>query len=120
MARRRAAQHCKILPWLSAKNNCQEGRFLQVGNSLLLNKEFQKLPDTAKHLYQCMAMESGGRPDFVFPLTAAKKYGISETTFRRHVKSLSKAGFISVESNANLRKPNKYKFTSYWKEARPP
>lgn len=50
-----------IKPWLSARLDCKEGRFIQVGNSLLLSKEFQALTAGARFLYLCMTMESGGR-----------------------------------------------------------
>ena len=36
MGRRKAAEKCTILPWLSRKSDNSEGRFIQVGNSLLL------------------------------------------------------------------------------------
>ena len=50
-----------VLPWLTARSDGKEGRFIQVGNSLLLDKRVQKLSGNALRLYLCMAMESGGR-----------------------------------------------------------
>ena len=35
--RRRAGGNNNINPWLSARMDCKEGRFIQVGNSLLLS-----------------------------------------------------------------------------------
>ena len=118
--RAKAAQNCKILPGLSAKSDCKEGRFLQVGNSLLFDEGFCSLPHGARLLYLCMTLECGGKRDFVFPLAAAKKYKFTEASFRRYVKLLVAAGFIEVQSNANLRKPNNYRFSFRWKETRPP
>ncbi len=101
-----------LLPWLSAKPDGKEGRFIQVGNSLLLSKSFQSLSSGAQHLYLCMAMESGGRREFIFPLSAAKKYGISSTCLRRQVDELEQSGFLRVECMKSLRVPNVYHFAS--------
>lgn len=120
MARRRAARNCNILPWLSARADVSEGRFLQIGNSLLLSKPFQALSAGAQVLYLCMALESGGRREFIFPLTSAKKYGIKRASFWRHVQELTDAGFIVRKSMANLRQPNEYAFNFSWKENKPP
>ena len=54
-----------IKPWLSARLDCKEGRFVQVGNSLLLSKEFQALTAGARFLYLCMTMESAGKREFI-------------------------------------------------------
>lgn len=108
-----------MLPWLSARPDCKEGRFVQVGNSLLLSSCFQELSAGARFLYLCMAMESGGKRDFTFPLSSAKKYGIAKNSFSRYIKELSDSGFISVHSMANLRQPNEYSFSFVWKEECP-
>lgn len=120
MPRRKAAQNCKILPWLSARADCSEGRFLQLGNSLLLSETFQKLSSGAQVLFLCMSMESGGRREFTFPLSAAKKYGLPPRSFRRYVEELKQRGFIEKQSMANLRQPNEYRFSLAWKEEKPP
>lgn len=120
MSRHKAAQNCSILPWLSERADGKEGRFIQVGNSLLLSKAFQDLPSGAQMLFLCMALESGGKRSFLFPLSAAtKKYGFSGSTFRRYVDALVDAGFVVRHSMANLRQPNEYEFSLAWK-ARPP
>lgn len=114
MSRRRSGGTIKS--WLSARPDCKEGRFVQVGNSLLLSSCFQELSAGARFLYLCMAMESGGKRDFTFPLSSAKKYGIAKNSFSRYIKELSDSGFISVHSMANLRQPNEYSFSFVWKE----
>ena len=53
-----------IVPALSAKVDNKEKRFIQVGNSLLLSKQFHALSTGSRFLYFCMAMESGGREEF--------------------------------------------------------
>jgi len=116
MGRHKAAVNCDIRPWLSARPDCKEGRFIQVGNSLYLSKTFQSLSSGAQQLYERMTMESGGRQTFLFPLSAAHKYGIAESSFRRYVKELIEAGFIERRSNKNLRKPNDYCFLLSWKD----
>lgn len=119
MARRKAAKNCNIRPWLSAHADCSEGRFLQVGNSLFFARPFQELSSGAQVLYLCMAMESGGRREFVFPRTAAKKYGIPPRSLLRYVAELTDAGFIDKTSLKNLRQPNEYQFSFRWKEEAP-
>lgn len=104
-----------IKPWLSAHADCKEGRFIQCGNSLLLSKQFQALTAGARFLYLCMCMESGGRRELIFPLGAAKKYGIAKNSLTRQIAELKESGFIEVRSNANLRMPNEYSFSLNWK-----
>ena len=108
-----------LVPWLSATSDGKDGRFIQIGNSLLLSKTFQQLSTGAVHLYMCMAMESGGHWDFKFPLKAAKKYGIASTSLRRYIKELERGGFITVRSNKNLRIANDYRFSVEWKKRSP-
>lgn len=103
-----------VLPWMTARADCKERRFLQVGNTLLLSKKFQALRPGARMLYLSMAMESGGRRGFQFPLSAARKYGLPSTSLRRYVRELTEEGFLTVQSNRNLRAPNLYAFTSHW------
>ena len=57
MPRRKSADKCSILPWLSAKPDSREGRFTQIGNSLLLSPKFKELTTGARSLYISMAME---------------------------------------------------------------
>lgn len=120
MAKKKAAERCSIRPWLSARPDCKERRFLQIGDSLLFSDSFKSLSAGAQMLFFCMAMESGGQRSLVFPLSAAKKYGIAQRSFRRYLEELEAAGFIEKVSLANLRKPNEYTFSLSWKVARPP
>ena len=120
MGRRKAAQNCVLLPWASARADCREGRFLQIGNSLLLAKSFQTMSAGARVLYLCMMMEAGGKKRFQFPLKAANKYGFASASFRRYVNELISAGVIARDSGANVRQPNVYEFTYGWKQERGP
>ena len=111
--------HPTICPYLTAKPDNKEKRFIQVGNTLLLNREYSRLGTGAQHLYLYMAMEAGGRNDFQFPQSAAIKYGISPASFWRYVKELEKRHFITVTSYKNLRQPNDYRFCLDWKPTPP-
>ena len=115
MGKRKAAQNSEIKPWFSAKPDNKEGRFIQVGNSLMLSKKFQGLRYSTQRLYECMGMESAGNRDFKFPQKTAKKYGFTNKTLIAGVKELQEKGFIKVISGRNTRQPNLYSFCFDWK-----
>lgn len=117
MSRRRKAP--AISPWLSARADNVEKRFIQVGDTLLMDKTFQSLSPGAKTLYCCMAMESRGRREFLFPRACALKYGFAEKSFRRYITELEEHGFLIRHSMKNLRRPNEYSFSFVWKGLRP-
>lgn len=105
-----------MLPWLSAKADCKEGRFLQIGNSIMLSKSFQNLSFGAQMMYFCMALESGGRIDFQFPHSAVLKYGFNKNYGAKYIKELCGAGFVElVNSGKTVREANEYKFSLKWK-----
>lgn len=117
MGRRKLAKNVEIRPWLSRKVDCKEGRFIQVGNSLVLAKELHEISAGARWLYLCLAMESGGNRDFIFTHGAAKKYGVPTSSFDRQVKELKEHGFIELVEDENMAQfaPNKYRFSFAWK-----
>lgn len=116
MPRHKAAPNCSIPFWMSAKQDCRERRFVQVGNSLLLSPDFQGLSMGARCLYLCAAMEAGGKRNFTFPQSAAKKYGVSPRSFRRYIQELVSAGFIDVEASGRwTRESNRYLFSMRWR-----
>ena len=119
VARRKTAKQAEIKPWLSARQDCKEGRFIQVGNSLLLSDEFQKLSATAQILYLSLAMESGGRKETILSRANAKKYGISAATYSRSIKQLSAAGFIQIDETRGRYESNKFTFSTEWKHKNP-
>ena len=104
-----------LLPHLSAKADNKEKRFIQVGNSLLLSKQFHALSTGSRFLYFCMAMECGKMDKFIFPQKAAKKYGIAPSSLRKHINELESARFIRVYSGKPTREPNRYEFCQGWK-----
>lgn len=118
MSRRKSG--AELLPWLSAKPDCKEGRFIQVGNSLMLSGRFSGLSVGGRWTYLCMCLEAAGKAEFEFPLSAAKKYSIPSTSLRRYIDELHKKGFISVVSNGSVqRMPNRYRFEAKWKVGAP-
>ena len=106
-----------MLPWLSARLDNKEGRFIQIGNSFLLSKEVQDLSPGARLMYLAMAMESAGKREFTFSRSTAQKFGISETTAARYIKELSSSGFIEMVSCGRFaRVANVYSFSMNWKQ----
>lgn len=107
----------ELLPWLTAKQDNKEGRFLQVGNSLLLDKRFQKLNTGARQLYFCIAMEAGGKKTVAFPHSAAKKYGFPKSSFERFIKILQEQGYIERIENGSYSQfaPNVYQISLAWR-----
>lgn len=109
-----------MLPWLSARLDNREGRFLQIGNSLLLSKEFQGLSPGARHVYLTMALEAGGKREFTYPRSTALKYGFSESSALRYIRELVAAGFVEkIVCGRFARVPNQYKFSLRWKGVLP-
>ena len=115
MGRPKAAENCKIKPWLSAKRPPSEKRFTQVGNSLLLDKKFQSLLDSSKNLYLCLAMESGGSKFVKLSRQQAKKrYGIAPATYSRCKRELIEKGFIRIAENTGRYETNCFEFIDDW------
>lgn len=116
MPRRKSAEKCKILPWLSGNADCTDKRFLQVGNSLLFNKRFQSLKDSTKMFFLCLAMESGGNREVELSSRKAAKYGFCRSTVVRCTKELIEKGFIERINPDELQfATSKYKFLFDWK-----
>lgn len=108
-----------LQPWLTARVDCREKRFIQVGNSLLLSHRFWRLSAGARYCYLCMAMEAGPRREFRLPKSAAEKYGIPHSSLCRYIHELEAGGWIEVRSMKLLRKPNEYRFALKWKGLSP-
>ena len=117
MARNKKTHRNKSLPkWASANQDCLENRFVQCGNSLYLSKTFQSLKYSTQRLYENMMLECGGCPDFCFPASTAKKYGMNNKTVLAGIEELISKGFIEkTECGRWTRTKNKYRFVSKWK-----
>lgn len=102
-------------PWQTCKADGIEARYIRLSNSQLSCRSMQKLPLSAFKLYVYMLLESGGHPTFEFPHAKASKI-LSNDGFRKALSALIEAGFVEIEqANANLRKPNIYRFSDRWK-----
>lgn len=117
MGRHKAAKNVAFPYWMSGRSDCREGRFLQVGNSLMLSEAVQALTPGARWLYFAMAMESGGKPEMTFTHSVAKKYGIASSSFERQIKELCDHGFIERIPDPDMMQfaPGRYHFTVAWK-----
>lgn len=106
----------KPLPrWMSATKDAREGRFLQIGNSLLFYEAFRELSAGAFKLYICCAMESAGKQTFQMPASKAEQYGIPRQSFIRYMKELETAGFIQKNRcGKSTRTANDYSFCFRW------
>jgi len=103
-------------PWATATLDGREGRFIQIGNTLLLSKTFLALNGNAQLLYIRMVNEAGGKREFAFTAGDARKYEMSKSGFAKSLDELKEKNFIEcAENNANLRKANVYRFCDGWK-----
>lgn len=107
----------ELRPWLSAKPDNKDRRFVQVGNSLLLDKRYQALSAGARNLYLCLANESGGQREVKFSHGAARKYGIASSSFDRYIRELRQAGFITLTGGVEHGRfeANVFSFSLDWK-----
>ena len=110
-----------ICPHLTARSQCgqdRERRFVQIGSSLLHNKNFQSLSSAAQHLYLCMCMDAGASSVFRFCRSDALRYGIAYSTFLRAKNELLAKHFIRIKTNGRwTRTANRYVFDLSWKVA---
>ena len=87
-----------IVPALSAKVDNKEKRFIQVGNSQLLSKQFHALSTGSRFLYFCMAMESGGRKNLILPQKDAKMaQGVNPRSRLIHFSKNSSFHYFTVD-----------------------
>lgn len=104
-------------PWQTKNKNGVEKRYIRLGNSLMLDERVMGLNHLAFRIYTYMILESGGNVIFEFPYAKYRKI-TSRSNFQRALDELTAAGLVEVhENNANLRKPNKYRFSVRWKDA---
>ena len=81
----------------------------------MLHPAMIKLNHAAFKVLMYMRLESGGRPYFTFPYSKYKQI-ITKGGFKKSLDELVNFGFVEIiENNANLRKPNVYRFSENWK-----
>jgi hypothetical protein len=101
--------------WESSAPGLQDCRFMRLSNSQMLHPKMQELSGNAFKLYCCMKLEADGNLIFEFPHAVYTRF-MAARTFLRAKDELIAAGFIEVEQpGANLRAPNKYRFSARWK-----
>ena len=87
-----AKSSAKPLPrWMSAKRDCREARFVQIGNSLLFHEKFRSLSAGAFKLYICCAMEAAGSINFQIPASKAEQYGMYYTLLWSIIEAIDKS-----------------------------
>ena len=64
-----------------------------------------------------MATEAGGKREFTFTHSSAKKYGISSTSYDRYLAELKDSRFIEKVEDGSLAQyaPGQYRFVFNWK-----
>ena len=97
-------------------NNKSSNECVILNEDLLKNKKFLNLPSSAKVLYAYMQLSALGKKEFYYAESSSSKY-MSKMTFYSARDKLIENGFIEVvETNKFSHIPNKYKFSSKWKE----
>ena len=98
------------------KNNKSNNECVILNEDLLKNKKFLNLPSSAKVLYAYMKLSALKNTEFYYAEALSNKY-MSKMTFYSARNKLIENGFIEiVETNKSAHIPNKYKFSSKWKE----
>ena len=98
------------------KNNRSNDEFITLNEEIMENKKFLNTPSSAKVLYAYMKLSALGNEEFYYAESLSSKY-MSKMTFYSSRDKLIENGFIEVvETNKFSHIPNKYKFSSKWKE----
>ena len=83
----------------------------------MMDAVFKGMTYSARYLYACLMMESGGKRDFKFPKKSATKYGFNWGTAWKCLNELIEKGFIEKKSSGKIvREPNEYRFVTNWKQ----
>jgi hypothetical protein len=96
------------------------GRFVQIGNSLLLSKRFQALSPLARWMYFALAMEAAGKDVVSMSHSQAKKYGITPSGYDNAVRQLKDGGFIRLDDGLGRLETNRFRFVRDWQQRAPP
>ena len=116
MGRRKAAENCTILPWVSAKADNKEKKFLQIGVTLFENEAFQSLTPPQKIVYLAMCLDAGGSREFTFSKERFSHFGIPPSTARDAIEVLIQKGFITREFSGKLAHTKSlFRFSLDWK-----
>ena len=98
------------------KKNKSNDECVILSEDILKNKKFLNLPSSSKVLYAYMKLSALGKEEFYYAESLSSNY-MSKMTFYTARDKLIENGFIEVvETNKFAHIPNKYKFSSKWKE----
>lgn len=115
MAKRYKSKHC-IIPWLTAKIDCREPKYIQCGVTLFEHPSFKRLTPAQRCLYLAMCMDAGVHQEFTFSKARIEHYGFSYATGRDAIDALIAGGFITkIYSGQVTREKNGYAFSEQWK-----
>lgn len=111
-------QKTPFAAWESTKPTGIEKRYIRTTDTMMSHAAYRALGDKAWRLYEHMKMESGGKREFTLPYSKIMKImPISKQGIHAAITELEIVGFVDVvENNANLRKPNLYRFSDRWKQ----
>ncbi len=106
----------RIAYWLTALLDRGREPFVMKGYTFYEHPAVKELKPLTYKIYDYMCKECSGRRDFIFPYSAYKDIA-SKEGFQKARAELIEKGFIEiVQNNANLRKPNLYRFSEKWKK----
>ena len=103
--------------WETAKTGDEyDVHFSRLGDSLLDSPTFCQLSNIARLIYFYMIRAAAGKREFTFSHSFYTRRGFAKKTVARVIEELENAGFIQVKERGKVtRSPNKYQFTSDWK-----
>lgn len=106
----------KNAPFHSYEGQKIKDKHIRLTADMMTCKKFLKLPSSAKVLYMYMKLWACGKIEFQYAESLSSKY-MSNKTFYSARDKLVAEGFIEViETNKFAHIPNKYKFSSKWRE----
>ena len=107
-------------PWETMEASGCEKKYTRMGVTQVRSEAFLALLPSAVSVYLQMKIEAGGKPIFKMPHRVYTRF-ISNSAFQNALKDLETKGFVEIiEKNKNRRKPNVYRFSTAWREWKPP
>ena len=114
MSRKKGIDERRIPQYLKVRGEVG-GRFVPLTNALMLDKLFQSLTPNARWFFLALCMEAGGRPTVTMSHSAAKKYGITPSSYDSAVKQLTEKGFIKLADNLSRLETNRFELLFVWR-----
>ena len=106
----------KKAPFKKYEGGKAKDKHIRLTADMMTNKNFLKLPNSSKVLYMYMKLWALGKEEFQYAESLSNKY-MSKATFYSARDKLIENGFIEIiETNKFAHIPNKYKFSSKWRE----